>query len=79
MFSALGYVIGLVIVVFILVWALQKTGMWQSFQNEVGNFTNLVNEAEKLLPSHSQPSSSAQSEKTGSGGGETMVTLPNGQ
>lgn len=78
-FGAFGYVVGLVIVVFLLVWALQKTGMWQSFQGEVSNFTNLVNEAEKLLPSSSQPSSSPQSQNTGSGGGETLVTLPNGQ
>jgi hypothetical protein len=75
MFSALGYVVGLVIVVLILGWILQKTGTLQAVETQINNFTDLVNSAKNLIPSNSDSSKSNQP----TSGTPTMVTLPNGQ
>ena len=47
-FNALGYVVGIAIVVVILGWVLQKTGMWQQLQQQIKTFNDLANEAKKL-------------------------------
>ncbi|MDR3642361.1 MAG: hypothetical protein P4L74_01895 [Candidatus Doudnabacteria bacterium] len=77
MFSALGYVAGLAIIVVILGWILQKTGLLKPFEDQVGNFTDLVNSAKKLIPTGQTPSDN-QNAQQGSGT-PTIVTLPNGQ
>jgi len=78
MFGALGYVAGLAVVVVILGWVLQKTGLLPAFEQQVQNFTNLVSGAEKLIPKDSN-SSDTTNQPANNGGTPTMVTLPNGQ
>ena len=80
MFGALGYIVGLGVVVVILAWFLQKNGLLGAFEQQVVSFSNLVSSAEKLIPSSqnsSAPSTATQSQD--SGGTPTTVTLPNGQ
>ena len=81
MFGALGYVAGLAIVVVILGWILQKTGLLPAFEDQVKNFTNLVSGAEKLIPkdSNSSSTSSGASQSSNSGDIPTLVTLPDGR
>jgi hypothetical protein len=81
MFGALGYIAGLAIVVVILGWILQKTGLLPSFEAQVQNFTNLVSAASKLIPKDSNSSSNSNSNNTAqpAAGTPTIVTLPNGQ
>jgi hypothetical protein len=75
-FSALGYVAGLAVVVLILGWFLQRTGLLPAFEAQVKNFTDLVNSARELIIYDKQP---AAPSKLPASGGETTVTLPNGQ
>ena len=77
MFGALGYVVGLAIVVVIVGWFLQKTGLLKPVQDQINSFVDLIDSAKKLIPSD-QNSSATQSNQQGSGT-PTMVTLPNGQ
>jgi hypothetical protein len=80
MFSALGYVAGLALVVVILGWTLQKTGLLKPFQDQVSNFTGLIDAAKKLIPSGSNSSSNNSSNTNQPATGTpTIVTLPNGQ
>ena len=78
MFSALGYVVGLAIVVVIIGWVLQRTGLLPAFENQVKSFTDLVNGAKQLLPSANDTNKNNQATPQ-SNRGETTVTLPNGQ
>jgi hypothetical protein len=66
MFSALGYVVGLAVVVVVLGWFLQKSGLLDSFKKQAANFQSLIDQAKKLT----------SPEKQGSG---TTVVLPNGR
>lgn len=75
MFGALGYIAGLAIVVLILGWFLQKNGLLLAFENQIKKFTNLVDSASNLMPSNQ----TTTTPKDQSGGGQTTVTLPNGQ
>ena len=77
--NALGYVVGLAIVVVIVGWILQKTGLLPSFENQVKNFTDLVNGAKQLLTSSNTASDNKNQATPQSSRGETTVTLPNGQ
>lgn len=74
-FGALGYIAGIAIVVVILGWVLQKTGLLKPFQDQVSNFTELMGAAKKLIPSDQNSSGS----NSGTNRGETTVTLPDGQ
>jgi hypothetical protein len=71
-FSALGYVVGLAIIIVILGWVLQKTGQLPAFEAQLQNFSDLINSAKNLIPS-SPPSAKPAS------GTPTTITLPNGQ
>ena len=77
MFGALGYVVGLAVVIVIVGWFLQKTGLLKPVQDQINSFVDLIDSAKKLIPSD-QNSSATQSNQQGSGT-PTMVTLPNGQ
>jgi hypothetical protein len=79
MFGALGYIAGIAIVVVILGWVLQKTGLLKPFQDQVSNFTDLVGAAKKLIPSDSNSSSNPANANQPTAGTPTIVTLPNGQ
>ncbi len=74
-FSALGYVVGLALVVVVLSWILARMGLLQAFEQQVGNFTSLVDSAKKLIPDD-QPNTNS---KQGSSTGGTLVTLPDGR
>ncbi len=71
--SALGYLVGLAIVVGIIVWVLQKTGLWSSFQQELQSFYDIINSAKQFT----SPGSTMPSQKNS--GGQSIITLPNGQ
>ena len=60
-FGALGYIAGLAVVVVILGWTLQRLGLLQAFQDQVRNFTDLVDSAKKLIPQDSKPSTAPNS------------------
>lgn len=77
MFGALGYVLGLALIIVLLAWALQKTGLLKPFQDQVKSFTDLMNSAKKLMPQDSQPG--GQSTSTPGSGGQSVITLPSGQ
>ncbi len=76
-FGALGYVVGLAIVVLILGWFLQKNGLLGAFETQLKNFTDLIDSAKNLIPSNQSTSTSKTIQQNG--GTPTMVTLPNGQ
>ncbi len=77
MFSGLGYVVGLVLVVVVLGWVLNKTGMLKPFQDQMSNFTSLIDSARKLIPQDSKTNN--QNNLNPGSGGETTVTLPDGR
>ncbi len=91
MFGALGYIAGVALVVVILGWFLQKTGLLKSFQDQVSNFTDLVDSAKKLITTDSSSSNNNLNNSTNNSaanpakvnqsatGTPTIVTLPNGQ
>jgi len=85
MFGALGYVAGLVIVLVIIGWILQQTGLWTPIQNQLKSFGNLMQAAEKLIsppngtPSGSTTGTSSTQNASSGGEGSTLITLPNGQ
>ena len=81
MFGALGYLVGIVVVVAVVGWFLAKTGLIAPFQQQWQRFQTFMDEAENTL-SATQPQSQSQpqqgSNQNGSSG-SYMVTLPNGQ
>ncbi len=68
MFSALGYIAGLALVIVVLGWVLNKTGLLDSFQKQVKDFQVLTEQAKKIM------SVGAQEQGT-----TTTITLPDGQ
>jgi hypothetical protein len=82
MFGALGYVLGLGLVVLVLAWFLQENGLLSAFEQQVQSFGTLVSEAEKIIAPPSTAPARPQLNNTNSTStesGETTVTLPNGQ
>jgi hypothetical protein len=80
MFGALGYIVGLAIVVVILGWFLQKNGLLEAFVNQVKSFTDLVDSAKNLIPSNKTTTTTTTTQTNQQSGGDpTTVTLPNGQ
>lgn len=49
MFSALGYVAGIALVVVVLGWILNKTGLLPSFQQQVKDFQAFMGKAESMM------------------------------
>ena len=76
MFSALGYVVGLVIVIIILGFVLKKTGLLANFQEQVKDFQAFMNDARKVMTAGD---SAQNSQQQGSVPAGTVITLPNGQ
>lgn len=69
-FGALGYLVGVALVVIILGWFMQKTGLLKPFQDQVNNFTDLVDTARKLIPSTQNSTDSSQTPQKASGGAQ---------
>lgn len=65
-FSALGYLVGLTIVVVIVGWFLNKIGLLPAFKKQLADFSDLISETKKVVAPDKQ------------GSGATVV-LPNGQ
>ncbi|MFA5991072.1 MAG: hypothetical protein WC794_02385 [Candidatus Doudnabacteria bacterium] len=68
MFSALGYIAGLALVIVVLGWVLNKTGLLDSFQKQVKDFQFLTEQAKKIMTVGGQEQ-----------GTTTTITLPDGQ
>lgn len=49
MFSALGYVVGLAIIITLLAWILNITGVLPQFQKQVHGFQVFMNQAQQLM------------------------------
>ena len=80
MFGALGYIAGLALVIVLLGWFLNKTGLLPQFQDEMKSFQVFMKQAEKLMgASDSQPTNNTQTQQGSSVNGSYMITLPNGQ
>lgn len=77
MFGALGYLVGIVLVVAVVGWFLAKTGLIAPFQQQWQRFQTFMDEAENTL-SATQPKSTTTQEGS-SQNGSYMITLPNGQ
>lgn len=72
MFSALGYVVGLALVIVLLGWILNKTGVLPSFQKQVQDFQVFMSNAEKVMAGDNQSSTNIKQQ------GNTF-TLPDGR
>ncbi len=48
-FSALGYFIGLALVIVILGWIVNKTGLFASFKQQVDDFQDFMNQAKRVM------------------------------
>lgn len=77
MFGAFGYLVGIILVVVIVGWFLQKTGLIAPFQGQWQKFQNFMTDAENTLHSSQSPSQDAQQGTQAPAG--TIITLPNGQ
>jgi hypothetical protein len=75
MFSALGYIAGLALIIVVFGWVLQKSGLLKPFQDQLKNFTQLIEGAKKLLPSDQNTSGTNDTLNKG----ETTVILPDGR
>jgi hypothetical protein len=68
MFSAFGYLVGVVLVIIIVGWFLQKTGLIKPFQEQWAKFQNFMAQAENTM-SNTQPAQQ---------GNGSVYTLPDG-
>lgn len=75
-FGALGYIVGVAIIVVILGWILQKTGLLPAFREQVKNFSELVGQARRLMNTEDNSQDKVNQQNSG---GETIVTLPDGR
>lgn len=71
-FSALGYVVGLAIVIVILAWVLNKMGLLPQFQKQVSDFQTFMTNAEKLV-------NVGSNDQQGSKQQGSIITLPDGR
>ncbi|HYV33471.1 MAG TPA: hypothetical protein VE973_01315, partial [Candidatus Limnocylindria bacterium] len=71
-FSALGYVVGLALVVVILGWILNKTGLLPAFRAQVKDFQDFMGQAKKVM------STGDSNQQTSPQAGDTY-TLPDGR
>ncbi len=74
-FGAFGYIVGLALVIVVMGWILQKTGLLKPFQEQLKNFTELVSSAKKLMV----PENNQQTPNQNNGGQESVITLPDGR
>lgn len=75
-FSALGYVVGLAMVIVVLGWVLNKLGLLPAFKEQVKQFQSLMGSAQRLIngADNTQQQGSATSTQNG-----YMITLPDGR
>jgi hypothetical protein len=73
MFSALGYVAGLAIVVVFLGWILQKTGLLEPFKKQISDFQGIIQSAKDLTIGAKE-----QMDKVNKSGGQKLI-LPDGR
>jgi len=78
MFGAFGYLVGIILVVVIVGWFLQKTGLIAPFQDQWKKFQNFMTQAEDTMSATQNPSSSKQGSQSQVPTG-SIITLPNGQ
>lgn len=74
MFSALGYVAGLALVIVVLGWVLNKTGLLPAFKQQVSDFQAFMDQAKKVMSV-----GEGQVQNTKSSNNETILTLPDGR
>ncbi len=81
MFGALGYIVGIALIVVVLGWVLQKTGLLKPFQEQLKNFSEIIGAAKKLISPDNSTSTTtpARTNEPASNGGEGTMILPNGQ
>ena len=75
MFGAFGYLVGIILVVVIVGWFLNKIGLLGPFQQQWKKFETFMSQAENTLNSAQPQQGSSPSDSAGS----YMITLPNGQ
>ncbi len=75
MFSALGYLAGLALVLLILGWVLNKMGLTAAFQQQMRDYQSFFNEAKKVMSAGGQSGQGSSQTKNG----ETIITLPDGR
>jgi len=73
MFSAFGYLVGVVLVIVIVGWFLAKTGLLIPFQDQWQKFENFMNQAESTLNTVNNVQNQQGSVQSGS-----IITLPDG-
>lgn len=75
MFSALGYIVGLALIVVILGWVLNQMGLTAQFKQQLKDYQVFFNEAKKVLNigGETQQGSATQQQ------GDTTITLPDGR
>jgi Na+/proline symporter len=73
MFSAFGYLVGIVFVIFILGWFLNLIGVLPQVEKQIKDFQAFMGSAQKLMNNtdNTQPQSNNQ--------GSYMITLPDGR
>lgn len=75
MFSALGYIVGLALIVVILGWFLNRIGLLPVFKQQISDFQLLINQAKKIMDVGGGATSNQQSGQ----GTDTLITLPDGK
>lgn len=71
LFNAMGYVVGLVIMILILGFVLSKTGLLKQFQTQVEQFQSFMQSAQKMMSSSQNYQEQMQK--------GSVITLPNGE
>jgi len=76
-FSALGYVAGLALVIVVITWILNWLGLLPAFKQQVQQFQSFMSSTERLVSgaNNSQQQNNGQSNSQGS----YMITLPDGR
>lgn len=74
-FSALGYIVGLLLIILFLGWILNRLGLLDQFKQQLSTFTDLANSAKKLIPQDQN----FNNLNPGANGGESTITLPDGR
>ena len=74
MFSALGYIVGLAIVIVLLMWFLNKIGVLPQFQKQVRDFQSFMGSAQKMMNTTDNGTQQPNSAQKG-----YMITLPDGR
>ncbi len=73
-FSALGYFVGLAIVLLIGGWILNKIGVLPEVQKQAKSFQSMLDQAKNLLNTNQNPNGQGSIPT-----GETTITLPDGR